>query len=114
MGFSGMNKKTRPVAALLALMAVLLYDAHGWGQRTVEFQMLAPGASTVMLYGGFNGWSQGHLLQKNGNGLWRYSMKLGRGRYEYKFLVDGKWRYNTALPTIADGFGDKNNLVIVR
>jgi hypothetical protein len=33
------------------------------------------------------------------------------GRFEYKFMVDGKWVYCKELPTVPDPFGSFNNFV---
>lgn len=39
---------------------------------------------------------------------------LPPGPYEYKFIVDGKWRYAPDLPTVTDRDGNVNNTVEVK
>lgn len=47
--------------------------------------------SHVFLSGSFNNWSTGGLpMTKNGD-LWQVTLPLKPGRYEYKFIADGKW-----------------------
>lgn len=40
-------------------------------------------------------------------------IKLQRGIYQYKFIVDGKWCYDMQEEMIDDGFGGKNNVIKV-
>jgi len=48
-------------------------------------------AANVYLSGSFNNWSTMQLpMQKTASG-WESSLKLVPGRYEYKFIIDGKW-----------------------
>jgi len=80
----------------------------------VTFSFKVNGAKRVKVYGSFNSWSKGFLLKRNGNGKWAQTVELQRGRYEYKYLVDGKWKYDSAMPTIDDGLYSRNNVIIVR
>ncbi len=57
----------------------------------VLFTLDAPGAHCVQLAGDFNGWvADGNEMQPNGR-IWKKVVPLGPGRYEYKYVVDGKW-----------------------
>lgn len=57
-----------------------------------EFTCQAPDAKSVYLAGTFNDWSEsGTPLKKNRNGNWSTILSLPPGRYEYKFLIDGRW-----------------------
>ncbi len=38
-------------------------------------------------------------------------MNLPPGQYQYKFIVDNKWRYAHDLPTVTDRDGNVNNMV---
>ena len=61
-------------------------------RRRVKFSLDSPNASEVFLVGDFNGWNEKkHPMRKNANGVWEKIVMLYPGRYEYKFLVDGKW-----------------------
>lgn len=80
----------------------------------VTFQFNLSGVAKVRVYGSFNGWSKGVSLEEKQPGKWQQTVELGYGRYEYKFLVDGKWKYDTSLPSIDDGLYSRNNVMIVR
>lgn len=57
-----------------------------------EFTCQAPDAKSVCLGGTFNDWSETSTpLKKSRNGSWSATLSLLPGRYEYKFIVDGKW-----------------------
>src|SRR5881394_3811685 len=61
------------------------------GGKPIEFSLYAPHASSVVLAGSFNNWdAQKNPLQRHGDG-WKASVPLQRGRYEYRFVVDGQW-----------------------
>lgn len=59
--------------------------------RTV-FVCYAPDAESVFLAGTFNDWDpQSMPMQRTGDGAWRTELELAPGRYEYKFILDGRW-----------------------
>ena len=61
-------------------------------RKRVIFTIALPEAREVFVAGDFNGWNpQSHQLKKSFNEKWQVSMTLTPGRYEYRFLVDGKW-----------------------
>jgi 1,4-alpha-glucan branching enzyme len=52
----------------------------------------AADAKSVFLAGSFNDWSTSATpMARNGHNQWKASLPLARGRYEYKFVVDGEW-----------------------
>ncbi len=61
------------------------------GTDQVLFVMPAPGAHSVAVVGSFNDWEPTPLTDKNNDGVWRVQLKLPPGRYEYAFVVDGRW-----------------------
>jgi hypothetical protein len=85
--------------------------------RQVEFVLLAPQASQVMLVGDFNGWSPGAtpLRTSERGGIWSVTVPLTPGRHEYAFLVDGKqWLPDPGAPRApADDFGVPNSVLTV-
>ena len=100
---------------LLILPGLLIQDSQLLrASNEIKFQFRFPGAKKVKVYGSFNSWSKGYLLKNTGSDSWEQNVELNRGRYEYKFLVDGKWRYDASLPTIDDGLYSRNNVIIVR
>jgi 1,4-alpha-glucan branching enzyme len=59
-----------------------------------EFSLHAPDVKAVYLSGDFNGWqpdAKDYKLQKSKGDVWKKSLKLKPGRYEYQFVVDGQW-----------------------
>jgi len=61
------------------------------GADQVLFVMPAPGAHSVAVVGSFNDWEPTPLSDKNNDGIWRAQLSLPPGRYEYAFVVDGRW-----------------------
>jgi len=60
----------------------------------VSFELRAPNATRVTLSGDFNNWSQESisLSDADGDGVWKVTVTLPRGRYAYQFVIDGKQR----------------------
>jgi len=85
--------------------------------REVEFVLLAPGATQVMLVGDFNGWSPAAtpLRASERQGIWSVTVPLTPGRHEYAFLVDGKhWLPDPRAPRApTDDFGAPNSVLTV-
>jgi 1,4-alpha-glucan branching enzyme len=84
-------------------------------RRRIDFVFDAPEAQEVYLAGTFNDWSfKKHRMKKNGDGLWRKSVILPNGVYEYKFLVDGRWTEDPANERrCLNSFGSLNSIVHV-
>ena len=79
------------------------------------FQYTEPNAKSVALAGEFNGWStSANPLRAVGDGRWKTEVPLTPGRYQYKFVVDGRWETDPVNPlSEPDGFGGKNSVVRV-
>ena len=62
-------------------------------KKEVTFAMESSVAKDIYIAGDFNGWemNDGSRLVRGENGCWEKQMKLPRGRYRYKFIVDGEW-----------------------
>lgn len=60
------------------------------GGNQVLFIMPAPNAHSVAVLGTFNNWEPTPLT-KNKDGIWTASLDLAPGRYEYAFVIDGRW-----------------------
>jgi 1,4-alpha-glucan branching enzyme len=82
--------------------------------RKVEFSLSAQ-AQSVFLAGNFNEWNlTSHPLNSNSEGVWRTSIPLSPGQYEYRFFVDGEWQDDPACSTYVENpFGTSNCLKIV-
>ena len=62
-------------------------------RRKVTFSVEAHSATEVILMGDFNNWNpQKHPMKRDATGLWQKAVIIPPGRYEYKFLVDGRWK----------------------
>ena len=83
--------------------------------RRVNFSLKAPSVKEVVLMGDFNNWDAGrHPMEKDENGVWKVSMRIPPGKYEYKLLVDGRWRLDSGnTQTVINGFGTKNNVLTI-
>ncbi len=55
------------------------------------FVIAAPGARSVAVVGDFSAWQPIPLSDPDRDGIWMASIPLPPGRYEYAFIVDGKW-----------------------
>ena len=76
----------------------------GIGDTTIFKLNGYPDAERIALAGNFNGWNGAEqFLTKTSDG-WILSYVLGKGNYEYKFVVDGKWMPDPSNPyTSGDG-----------
>ena len=83
--------------------------------RKVTFRLKSSKASQVFLAGDFNGWNAWlNPLRKDKDGLWVTTLELPVGRYEFKFMVDGKWRESLEdEPAVPNSCGTFNNVVNV-
>jgi 1,4-alpha-glucan branching enzyme len=62
-------------------------------KQKVTFSFVAPEAQTVLVAGEFTGWQEAPLtLKKDKSGVWKTTVPLSPGRYQYRLLVDGQWR----------------------
>ena len=49
-------------------------------------------------------------MQSNGKEF-QLILHLPRGKYEYKFIVNGDWRWSPEEPTVKDDIGNVNNII---
>jgi len=84
-------------------------------KQKVTFSYAAPQAQSVMLAGDFTGWQEAPLeLKKDKAGVWKKTIALPPGRYEYRLLVDGEWRDDPSCPhRQPNQFGGENCVCIV-
>ena len=59
-----------------------------------------PDAEKVYLSGSFNAWATEDFLMKPTTNGWELYLELPLGKYEYKFIVDGKWTHDPNNPDI--------------
>lgn len=84
-------------------------------RRKVAFSLEANNATEVILMGDFNNWDpQKHPMKRDANGLWEKAVIILPGRYEYKFLVDGRWKADPQNEHICSNrYGTYNNVINV-
>src|SRR5260370_40969609 len=75
-----------------------------------QFAFPAPTAQQVFLAGDFNNWdTKAGPMHKGPDGVWRLSVTLKPGRYEYRFYADGVWRDDPRAPQrAANALGTEN------
>ena len=62
-------------------------------EKSIDFILTMPNVGKVMVAGSFNNWNfkETPLKKSSKDNTWRRSVTLKPGRYEYKFVVDGRW-----------------------
>ena len=66
------------------------------------------GGNSVFVTGSFCQWKQFFLMKKDSSKNFVLKLNLPRGIHQYKFKVDGEWKYNPKFPICNDG-GNINN-----
>ena len=82
----GTSRTTRPVHRVASTT-----------KKSVMFTLDAPSGLDVSLAGSFNDWEP-QAMTKGPDGLWRITVQLVQGTYEYRFLVDAAWREDPNNP----------------
>ena len=66
----------------------------------------------VKITGSFSDWKIMYPMSKDSkDNLFKCQLSLNNEVYQYKFIVDGEWKYSTKFPTQADGNGNINNVL---
>ncbi len=84
-------------------------------KQKVNFSFKAPQAQSVLLAGDFTGWQQAPVpMKKDKTGVWKKTMSLPAGHYEYRLLVDGQWQDDPECPNRQPNqFGGENCVCVV-
>lgn len=82
-------------------------------KKRVTFKLENPSAREVFLAGSFNAWSPAaKSLKKDAEGIWKATMMLSGGAYEYRFIVDGVWQDDPENPDKSmNEFGSHNSVI---
>lgn len=89
--------------------------AHA-GKKAVTFQTMAERDCRVFIAGTFNGWDpSSHPLEYHAaDGVFKTTLYLTPGYYEYKFVIDGFWHIDSACPNwVLNDSGGLNSVVAV-
>ncbi len=83
--------------------------------RKVQFEFPSPEANEVYLVGDFNNWdTHAKKMKKDKEGIWKVTLSLKPGRYEYRLLADGQWRNAPSCSgCVSNEFGTLNCVKIV-
>ena len=97
--------------------ATLILNRTAQTGKVVLFTLDMPHASNVELIGSFNQWTpEGYrMVRDEQRGVWKLSVPLGSGRYEYAFLIDGEMVVPDPKGLLQqdDGFGNKNSILTI-
>jgi len=79
-------------------------------KKSVMFTLDAQSGLDVSIAGSFNDWTP-EAMTKGPDGLWRITVQLAHGTYEYRFLVDADWREDPNNPRkTQDESGEYNSI----
>ena len=107
------GERQAPIAAAVADSLEIVPLAPGRARVTFAHRP-DRAESTVFLAGEFNGWKPAETaLERMGDGFFRATLDLADGRYEYKFVVDGRWLPDPGNPLRAPDGHDGFNSVLV-
>ena len=78
-----------------------------------EFTIDAPDANKVCIAGQFNDWNTKSMpMKKSKDGKWRVKMNIPKGKYEYKYFVDGAWAQDISGADMCPNPYGTNNCVL--
>src|ERR1035441_2436077 len=79
----------------------------------IVLELVNPAAKQVFVAGSFNNWQPEQTpLSPAGNGRWAGGLKVGPGRHEYLFVVDGQWLPDpNAKESVENPFGGRNSVL---
>ena len=107
---------TVKVVAKKAPAKAVAKKAAAPAKKAVTFTVHAENGKSVFLAGSFNEWSTTakKMAYKAKDGLYAATVQLAPGEYQYKFVVDGEWRLDSANPNfVPNNFGTLNSLLKV-
>ena len=83
--------------------------------QEIVLTFFEPEARYVYVAGNFNNWhTDSTPLTNRGEGEWIVRLLLRSGRYEYRFVVDGRWSEDPqASERTMNPYGDFNSVVVV-
>ena len=84
-------------------------------EKPIDFVLNLPQAQSVALAGTFNNWDAKRTpMRPDPVAGWKTTIWLPKGRYEYRFVVDGQWVSDpNAQESVQNPFGSTNSLLVV-
>ena len=69
------------------------------------------GGNTIYITGSFCDWKEFFLMEEKSKGVFKKTIMLLPGFYQYKFKVDNNWAYSKKQPKFEDNNGNVNNFI---
>ena len=69
------------------------------------------GGNTIYITGSFCDWEEFFLMEEKSKGVFKKTIMLLPGFYQYKFKVDNNWAYSKKQPKFEDNNGNVNNFI---
>lgn len=110
------EKAEKPAAKAAKSVAAKAEKPAAPKATRVTFRVRAEVGAKVFLAGSFNNWdaTAKQLTDKNGTGDFSCCVNLPKGRYEYKFVVNGTWQADGACAEwVQNDMGTLNSVVTV-
>lgn len=112
------SPRVEPQVAPIRTTQQKIDDFYGVKQigDEVVFAARFDDARKVLIAGDFNNWlpASTPMVTNGVAGVWRMSLPLPRGRYRYRFVVDGKWVTDPNNQYVeTNQFGELNNVIEV-
>jgi len=91
-----------------------IYGVRQEGEAVV-FRSRHPDAAEVQLAGDFNDWMPHTTpMLRSGGGDYEARLRLQKGRYRYRLVVDGRWLHDPNNPNLErNEYGELNSVVVV-
>jgi chromosome partitioning protein len=91
-----------------------IYGVRQEGE-VVVFRSHNSGASEVQLAGDFNDWMPHTTpMRRQSNGDYEMRLRLPKGRYRYRLVIDGRWSHDMHNPQVeTNEYGELNSIVEV-
>jgi len=109
--------KRSPSGALLEQAAKMSKPVSEDTKKQVLFRYQTPGmkVGSVQLVGSFDKWQIRHSMTfDHTKNMWHITLQLPKGRYHYKFVIDGtQWVYSHDHHSESDSSGNMNNVLEV-
>lgn len=86
------------------------------GRKRIKFQVKANPGSHVYIAGSFNDWDATSKPMKDVNGTGDYTtmLYLLKGKYEYKYVINGEWHVDPECPKwVQNNCGTLNSLITI-
>jgi 1,4-alpha-glucan branching enzyme len=109
-----MQPRSRSSSTVARPVAPAATKAQRPVEKPVDFTFHCPDAKCVSVAGSFNNWdTKRHPLKREGD-AWKATLWLPPGRYEYRFVSDGRWTSDpNCKETSANPYGEANSVIKV-